>query len=137
MNFYEMIVIINPELDDTAVEEILQKLKDVIARQSGEILKVDTWGRRKMAYELNKQSKGHYTLITFKAPPPTILEIEKLCKLIDLIIKFMVVKLTNKKQIQALSVPEAENVQEAAAPEKPETDQPAATEQEAAPAEGE
>lgn len=101
MNYYEKIVILDPNLDDGAVEGFIEKIKDVIIKQGGEILKTDNWGRRKLAYELNKQQKGNYTLLLFKSPPSTIAELERLCKVADSIIKFMVVKLTKKKQIEA------------------------------------
>ncbi len=103
MNYYEKIVILDPNLDDTAVEETFQRIKDVIINQGGEILKTENWGRRKLAYALNKHQKGCYLFLLFKSPPSTIKELEKLCKVIDSIIKFMVVKLTNKKQIEAVS----------------------------------
>jgi small subunit ribosomal protein S6 len=101
MNYYEDMVIIDSNLDDTAVEETVQKIKDVIVKQGGEILKSEIWGRRKLAYELNKHQKGNYVLLLFKAPSSTIAELENLSKVLDSIIKFMVVKLTKKKQIEA------------------------------------
>lgn len=101
MNYYEKIVIIDPNVDDAAAEETVQRIRDVIVKQGGEIFKTENWGRRKLAYELNKHPKGNYVLLLFKAPPSTILELERLCKVIDTIIKFMVVKLTSKKQIEA------------------------------------
>jgi len=102
MNYYEKIVILDPNLDDAAVEEFNGKIKDVIIKQGGELFKVENWGRRKLAYELNKQQKGNYTLFQFKSPAPTIIEIEKLCKVTDSVLKFMVIKLTKKKQIESI-----------------------------------
>ncbi|MBI4683009.1 MAG: 30S ribosomal protein S6 [Nitrospirae bacterium] len=103
MNYYEMIVIIDTNLDDKAVEETVQRIKDVIIKQGGEIFKTENWGRRKLAYELKKHQKGCYILLLFKAPPATILELEKLNKVVDAIIKFLVVRLTKKKQIEAMT----------------------------------
>lgn len=101
MNYYEKVMIIDPNIDDKAVEDTVGKIKDVIIKQGGEILKTENWGRRKLAYELNKHQKGNYIFLLFKAPSATVLELEKLCKVIDPVIKFMVVKLTKKKQIEA------------------------------------
>ncbi len=115
MNYYEEMVIIDSNLDDTAVEETVQKIKDVIVKQGGEILKAEVWGRRKLAYELNKHQKGNYVLLLFKAPPATIAELETLSKVLDSIIKFMVVKLIKKKQIEAATaVPQKAPVKEVA-----------------------
>lgn len=101
MNYYEDMVILDASLDDAAVEETVQRIKDVIVKQGGEVLKAEVWGRRKLAYELNKHQKGNYVLLVFKAPPSTITELETLSKVVDSIIKFMVIKLTKKKQIEA------------------------------------
>ncbi|RJQ42798.1 MAG: 30S ribosomal protein S6 [Nitrospiraceae bacterium] len=117
MNYYEKVMIIDPNLDDSAARDTVSKIKDVITKNSGEILKEDNWGRRKLAYELNKHQKGNYILLLFKAPSATILEIEKMCKVLDPIIKFMIVKLTKKKQIEAALATQAQaaksNVKEA------------------------
>ena len=101
MNYYEEIVILDAALDDAAAEETVQRIKDVIVKQGGEIIKTENWGRRKLAYELNKHQKGNYVLLLFKAPSSTIIELENLSKVVDSIIKFMVVKLIKKKQIEA------------------------------------
>lgn len=102
MNYYEKVIIFDPNLDDSAVEETVGKVKDVIVRQGGEILKTENWGRRKLAYILNKHQKGNYIFLFFKAPSATIAELERFCKVVDSVIKFMVVKLTKKKQIESV-----------------------------------
>ena len=102
MNYYEKVMILDANLDDSAAEETVAKIRDMITKQGGEIFNTENWGRRKLAYELNKHQKGNYFLLTFKAPPTTILELEKLCKVIDTIIKFMVVRHLKKKQIESI-----------------------------------
>jgi small subunit ribosomal protein S6 len=102
MNLYEKIIILDANLEDTAADETVGKIRDIIINQGGEILKTEKLGRRKLAYELNKHQKGNYILLLFKSPPPTIAELEKQCKIMDPVIKFMVVKLTKKKQIEAV-----------------------------------
>ncbi len=110
MDIYEIIVIIDPNIDDTAAVETVGKIQDIIISKGGEILKIENWGRRKLAYILNKHQKGNYILILFKSPPTTILDLERFCKVTDSVIKFMVVKLTKKKQIESVlsSIKEAE-----------------------------
>lgn len=105
MNYYEKVVIIDPNADDSTVEETVGKIKDVITKNGGEILKSENWGRRKLAYELNKHQKGNYIYLFFKTGPATISELERFCKVTDIIIKFMVVKITKKKQIEAFLAP--------------------------------
>ena len=115
MNIYEKIVIIDPNIDDTAAAETVGKIKDIIISKGGEILKTENWGRRKLAYILNKHQKGNYILILFKSPPTTIMDLERFCKVTDSVIKFMVVKLTKKKQIESVlaSIKEAETKKQA------------------------
>ena len=115
MNIYEKIVIIAPNIDDTAAEETVGKIKDIIINKGGEILKTENWGRRRLAYILNKHQKGNYILILFKSPPETIMDLERFCKVTDSVIKFMVVKLTKKKQIESVlaSIKEAETKKQA------------------------
>lgn len=134
MNYYEKIVILDPNLDDGAVEETVEKIKNVIINQGGEIFKIDNWGRRKLAYVLNKQEKGNYVLFHFKSPPSTVAELEKLCRVIDSVLKFMVVKLVKKKQIEAiLPAPTDKAGAEESKPEQQETAQGVES---AAPSEG-
>ena len=114
MNLYEKIVILNPDLDDSATSETIDRIKNIIIKQGGEILKTENWGRRKLAYELNRHEKGNYFLLLFKSPPSTILELEKLYKVVDAIIKFMVVKITRKKQIESVMASLAEAEKKAA-----------------------
>jgi small subunit ribosomal protein S6 len=102
MNYYEKVMILDPNLDDSAAEKTVEKIKGVITKQGGEIFNTENWGRRKLAYELNKHQKGNYFLLHFKAPPTTILELEKLCKVVDSIIKFMVVRYVKKNQIESI-----------------------------------
>jgi small subunit ribosomal protein S6 len=99
MNIYENVLILNSNLSDEDIDSSITKIKDFIINQGGEIIKVDLWGRRKLAYEINKNKKGYYVLIYFKITPSMIKKLEDSYKVSDFIIKYMVLKL-NKKQIQ-------------------------------------
>lgn len=100
MNIYENIIILNASLSDEDIEATSGKIKDLITSSGGEILKVDAWGRKKLAFEIKKQKKGFYLLLLFKAPSPTIKKLEDYYKVLDSVIKFMVLKL-EKKQAEA------------------------------------
>lgn len=125
MHLYEKIVILDPDLDDSAAEETVGKIKDIIINKGGEILKTENWGRRKLAYELNKRQKGNYVLLLFTSPPATITDLERFCKVTDPVIKFMVVKITKKKQIESvlssLKATDTEKSSETAEADKKET----------------
>ncbi|NOZ24934.1 MAG: 30S ribosomal protein S6 [Nitrospirae bacterium] len=121
MNFYENIAIIDPALGDEEIEEASRKISDLIVKSGGEVLKEDRWGRKKLAYELNKKTHGYYILYTFKAPAAFIKKLEDFYKVYDPVFKYMVIKL-EKKQVAALmdelkkpAEPAAEEPVEAAA----------------------
>ncbi len=101
MNIYENIIILNASLSDEEIEVASGKIKDLITSSGGEILKVDVWGRRKLAYEIEKQNKGFYLLLFFKSPSPVIRKLEDYYKVFDPVMKYMVLKLA-KKQVEAV-----------------------------------
>ena len=110
MNFYENLIILDPNLDDKAVEDAVERVKNVVIKKGGEILKTENWGQRKLAYVLKKYKKGIFILLIFKALPSTIVELERFYKVFDPLIKFLFIKL-KKKQIEAVlaSISEAES----------------------------
>ena len=124
MNYYEKVMIIDQNIDDSTVEDTVGKIRDLIAKQGGEVLKTENWGRRKLAYELNKHQKGNYIYLFFKSGPTAIVELERFCKVTDPVIKFMVVKITKKKQIEALLAPKG-GTREAVKPAQEKTEPPA------------
>ena len=93
MNFYENIVILNPDLDDKTIDDSVERVKNLVIKNGGEVLRSENWGRKKMAYALKKQQKGVYILLLLKAPPPVIAELEKFYKVFDPLLKFIVIKL--------------------------------------------
>ncbi len=115
MNIYENIIIMNAAISDEEVEAAVTKIKDLVTGQGGEVLKVDVWGRRKLAYDINKQKKGLYVLLIYKTPAATVKKLEDFYKVFDVVLKYMVVKL-EKKQVQELE--KSEPVAEAPAEQK-------------------
>lgn len=100
-NFYEKIVLLLPTLSEEEVKDVINKITSFITDNGGEVLKIENWGKKKLAYKLNKQSKGYYVLFIFKAPPKTIHSIEEFYKVYDFVFKYMVIKLS-KEQIASL-----------------------------------
>jgi small subunit ribosomal protein S6 len=101
MNVYENMVILNASISDEEADAAIGKIKDLVAGQGGEVLKVDVWGRRKLMYEIKKQKKGFYVLLFFKTPSATIKKLEEFYKVFDVVLKYMVLQLT-AKQVQTL-----------------------------------
>ena len=93
MRRYETIYIANPNLDDEALKEVVTKFSDLIKKQKGSIVKIDAWGKRKMAYEVKRFDKGHYVLLDFCGLPEMVTELERNLKLDDRILKYSTVKI--------------------------------------------
>src|SRR4030042_1501433 len=106
MNMYENMVILNAGITDEEADAAINKIRELITGQGGEVLKVDVWGRRKLSYEIKKQKKGLYVLLIYKAPPATIKKLEDFYRVSDTILKFMVIKL-GVKQVRDLEKVEA------------------------------
>jgi small subunit ribosomal protein S6 len=94
-------VILNAAISDEEADTAINKIRELITSQGGELLKVDVWGRRKLSYEIKKQKKGLYVLLFYKAPSATIKKLEEFYKVFDTIIKYMVIKL-GAKQVRNL-----------------------------------
>lgn len=104
VNIYENIVILNASPSDEEIEAATKKIKDLVTNSGGEILKVDVWGRRKLANEIKKQKKGFYVLLVFRAAPSLIRKLEDYYKVFDPVIKYMVIKLERKQSAHLLEV---------------------------------
>ena len=66
MKEYETIFVLEPGHDETALDAEIEKIKDIVTQDGGEVIAVEKWGRRKLAYEIRKKKEGVYTLIRFK-----------------------------------------------------------------------
>ncbi|MCI8276833.1 MAG: 30S ribosomal protein S6 [Clostridia bacterium] len=91
MNKYETIFIINPSVEEAGVKELTQKFSDLI-NSDGKVESVEEMGKRKLAYEIKKNSEGIYVLINFEANPSLIKELERVYRITDEVIKFIVVR---------------------------------------------
>lgn len=99
MNHYELLFVVKPTLTDDEIKVQIAKVQDSITAQEGEIVSVKDMGMRKLAYPVQKNERGYYTVIYFKSPASAIAEIERLIRINEEILKFLTVKFTNKKEI--------------------------------------
>ena len=114
MRTYETIFIVHPDLSGEAYTAAVEKFKGVLTDQGAEILKVDEWGTRKLAYPVKKQTRGSYVLVAYEAGSTVIAEFERRMRIDDAIIKFQTVYL--EKGLQAESAPAAETGDESQEP---------------------
>jgi small subunit ribosomal protein S6 len=77
MRAYEVMVILDPSLEERTVEPSLDKYLNVIRKDGGTVDNVDVWGRRRLAYEIKKNAEGIYALITLNAEPDTVKEFDR------------------------------------------------------------
>ena len=95
MRKYETIFILHPSFDEEAVKANIEKFKGVIENGGGKIENVDFWGKRKLAYEINKVNEGFYTLINFECNPELPKELDRVFKITDGVIRHIIVKQEN------------------------------------------
>lgn len=91
MNKYETVILINDALTKDAKNAVINKIENFID-SNGKITKKDDIGSRKTAYEIKKQKTAYYYVIEFQAKPETIYELERIYRITDEIIKFIVIK---------------------------------------------
>jgi small subunit ribosomal protein S6 len=107
MNKYETIYIIDPDLEEAQAQAAIEKVKGIITQNNGEIIKVEDWGKRKLAYDVKKKPRGQYILTTFSGPPALLSELHRNFRVMDAVIKFQSVRLDERLESAAKpSVPE-------------------------------
>ncbi len=92
MRRYDLIFIIQSELSEEETKAVTDRYTQIIIAQKGTIIKTEDWGKRRLAYDINKQSKGNYILVDFYGPGSMIREVERNLKIDDKILKFLTVK---------------------------------------------
>ena len=92
MRKYETIFILHPSFDEEAVKANIEKFQGVIVNGGGKVENVDFWGKRKLAYEINKVNEGYYTLVNFEANPELP---DRVFRITDGVIRHIIVKQEN------------------------------------------
>lgn len=91
MNKYESVVIINSNLEEQAAKALIQKFSDLI-NTDGKVESIDELGKKKLAYEIKKQTEAYYFIINFEANPTSITELERNYRISDEVLKFIVIR---------------------------------------------
>ena len=92
MRQYEIMIIVDPEVDDRQVATTLERYLAVITGDKGTIDNVDVWGRRRLAYEIKKRSEGVYVVIDFTAEPATAKELDRQLGLSEQILRTKLIR---------------------------------------------
>ena len=102
MRKYETVVILNPDLKDQARTDLLDRIKNIISKESGILLDLDEWGNKKLAYEIKKKLRGFYVCVTYGGTGDLVKELERNLRLSDDVLKFMTLLLSADVTVEQL-----------------------------------
>ena len=92
MNKYELAVVLNAKIEDEERAAVLEKVKNYITRFGGTITNIDGWGKKRLAYEIQKMKEGYYYFIQLDAEPTAPVEIENRVRIMENVIRYLCVK---------------------------------------------
>ncbi|MGH3309872.1 MAG: 30S ribosomal protein S6 [Streptomyces sp.] len=92
MRHYEVMVILDPDLEERAVAPLIENFMSVVRDGQGKVEKIDTWGRRRLSYEINKKPEGIYSVIDMQAEPATVKELDRQMNLNESVLRTKVLR---------------------------------------------
>ena len=91
MNKYESVIIINSNLEEAKIKALIEKFSNLV-NEHGKVENVEEMGNKRLAYPVQKQTEGYYVVLNFEAEPSFIAELERVYRITDEVIKFIVVR---------------------------------------------
>ena len=91
MTQYECMYILKPDMEDEAKDSAVKKFSDIVTSNKGEVVKIDEWGKKRLAYPINYIEDGYYVLMYFKSESELPSELERNFKISDDVMRYMVV----------------------------------------------
>ena len=98
MRHYEMMVILDPQLDERAVAPSLDQFLGVVKTQGGSVEKVDVWGKRRLSYEIDKRTEGIYAVVDISCTPATVAELDRQLSLSESVLRTKVLRRDAKRK---------------------------------------
>jgi small subunit ribosomal protein S6 len=92
MKAYEVMLLIDPSLDEEAHAAVIERASGVITSQSGVVDSTEDWGKRRLAYEVKGLTDGVYTVVNFHAGPEAVAELDRVLHITDPVARFMIVR---------------------------------------------
>ena len=89
MRSYELVCIVQPDLDETAFNEVVDRVKGWVTDAGGDVSKVDVWGKRKLAYLIRKQREGQYVLLNISLPAEATIDLERNVRFLEPVMRHM------------------------------------------------
>jgi small subunit ribosomal protein S6 len=99
MNCYETLFVVKPTLTEEEIAVTITKVKDILAKEGAELVGTNDMGMRKLAYPVQKNDRGYYTVLFYKSEGTLITELERNLKISEDVIKFLTVKYSNTKEM--------------------------------------
>jgi small subunit ribosomal protein S6 len=115
---YESAVLINAALDDETIKNLIARIKDTITTNGGDIMEIEDWGRKRLAYQVKKSKIGYYSIFRFNSPPDLVPKIERFYQLDENILRYLTITLSKEaleqieidKSLQTQLVEEVEDI---------------------------
>ena len=113
---YETAVLLNAALEDEQIQSLISRIKEVITTNGGEINEVEDWGRKRLAYMVNKNKIGYYVILRFNALPDIVSRLERFYKLDESVLRFLTIKLS-KGALEQMEINKSKSLAEAVVPD--------------------
>lgn len=91
MRDYELIFIVHPDLEETAFNDVVNRVKGWITDEGGSIAKIDLWGKRRLAYPIRKVNEGQYVLMQTEIDPNNVAELERNLRLLEPVLRYSII----------------------------------------------
>ncbi|HXH28196.1 MAG TPA: 30S ribosomal protein S6 [Candidatus Polarisedimenticolia bacterium] len=96
---YESIFFTDPELPDEGLDDMVRGYEQLVASAEGKVLKVERWGKRRLAYPIGRHEEGHYVLMVIETPPSFVRELERRYRMNDRILRHLTVRVEHESQL--------------------------------------
>ena len=128
---YESAVLINASLEDDQIGNLTNRIKETITSYGGEIVEIEDWGRKRLAYVVKKSKIGYYIIFQYNSPPDLVLKLERFFQLDDNVLRYLTIKLgkdaleqMKQSKLQAAALQEEKTATEPAVKETEKSAEP-------------
>jgi len=109
---YETAVLLNAALEDEQIQSLISRIKELISTNGGEISEIEDWGRKRLAYMVNKNKIGYYAIFRFNALPDLVSKLERFYKLDESVLRYLTIKLS-KGALEQMEINKSKSLAEA------------------------
>jgi small subunit ribosomal protein S6 len=110
--FYELVILFNPNAEEEKIDALMKRIHDLITKNSGELLKSDNWGKKRLAYTIDDLREAIYFYDEFKLVTSAVSEIDRILKINEIVIRHMIVKKPDILQKVVVSADKEDNQSE-------------------------